>query len=230
MKGSSSRNRAIFVGCIPRILRRILCFNTLSNYPFDNNDHLKEDCNEKSDVSNTGTTSPGVVAKLMGLESLPLLERRRRMIIPITYEEAEDENFLIFSFESQLKKKKSGKKKSGIKNNKENINKAVSKGDLLGDLQVVENGKSNVLRPLNNNNNYCQRNVRLKRSKVNSDTEVDSENSSPNSVLEFVEFSGHHHQQASCSGMLLEWKIQECEGHCVRSLKNVKVLRRKKVC
>ncbi|KAI3461664.1 hypothetical protein Pfo_018327 [Paulownia fortunei] len=256
---SSSRNGRT-AGCISRILRRILCFSSLPSCPFD---RLKEEVKDSSMAGATGT--PGIVARLMGLESLPLIEPiegsplmscadsfkksrspqvRRRWIIP-TYQELEDDNFFILSFEqegdgheSHIERRKSGKnsgrmqqsmgekcKKKSMRRreslqerNKENQGEnIVSKGNLLDGVVIqkdsnsgignnsdfqVEN-PSNVLRPLKNS---CQKPEKIRKKKakgdslaaINCETEGDSENSSPISVLEFVEFPTD--QETACSG------------------------------
>ncbi|KAF8018812.1 hypothetical protein BT93_H3648 [Corymbia citriodora subsp. variegata] len=53
-------------GCIAGVLRRILCSSSLPTHPFDNDrDQLQP--KEKNEPN----TTPGIVARLMGLESLP---------------------------------------------------------------------------------------------------------------------------------------------------------------
>lgn len=251
---SSCRNGRTAAGCISRILRRILCSSSL---PLCNFDHFKEDDKDSSVVIGASGSTPGVVARLMGLESLPHVEPieeslsissadsfkksrispqvRRRRIIP-AYQELEDDNFFILSFEqrggrheSHVKRRKSGKnseqsmgeecKKKNMRRrecsqgrNKENeeVN-MVSKGSLgsgirdNSDFQVENPG--NLLPPLKN---PCQKSEKTRTKKANGDnslaaainfeTEGDSENSSPNSVLEFVEFPTD--QESASSGLI----------------------------
>lgn len=245
---SASRNRRTSsAGCIARILRRILCFSSLPSCPFD---HFKED-EEKEDslllVDRPDT--PGLVARLMGLESLPRIDPieqspsansadsikkprspqvRRRRIIP-TYQELEDDNFFIFSFEHGTERRKSGANSDGMRRskslrrrerlqeeNKENegVN-VLSEANLDSDSNIRNESDfqaedtRNVLRPLNNSCQNPETLTRKKRAKedygsgaISSfETEGDSENSSPNSVLhEFVEFPTDI-QETGCSGL-----------------------------
>ncbi|GER28063.1 AMP-dependent synthetase and ligase family protein [Striga asiatica] len=163
-------------GCLPSVLRRVLCFGSLPTCALDCLEKVENEKLDSSfDPSSCGPT-PGLVARLMGLESLPLVERSSSgnsrdsccgLGIPITYQEDEDEEFYIFSFEYPRKRNKK-KKKRRVSGNKDD---------------------------------FCRESGRKKEAtKTEYGTEDGSENSSPNSVLEFVEFQADDDRQASCSG------------------------------
>ncbi|KAK3035464.1 hypothetical protein RJ639_032889 [Escallonia herrerae] len=83
--GSKSANS----GCLTGVLRRLLCFNDLPTYP---SDHIKEvefevneneilHCMKTEDkVGSSGT--PGIVARLMGLDSMPRIGLEKTQISP----------------------------------------------------------------------------------------------------------------------------------------------------
>ncbi|KAL7124734.1 hypothetical protein ABFS83_14G068900 [Erythranthe nasuta] len=206
MKPSSSSS------CISKILRRILCFSTSfssssSSSPFDH--QIKEERETSSLVGN-----PGIVARLMGLNTLPLriepidgspsisssdsvikksgspqVRRRRNNIVNLAYKELEDENYFILSFEheSKVERKKLRKKKSNSVKRRESLhenNNKENEGVVNSDFRV-ENS-SDVLRPLMNSFGESEKTRKKKGSGDYSfETEVYSEKSSPNSVLEF---------------------------------------------
>ncbi|KAK4412460.1 hypothetical protein Salat_2893100 [Sesamum alatum] len=244
---SISKNGRASSGCIARVLRRILCFSSLPSCPFD---YFKEDEEKKDGLLLGRPDNPGIVARLMGLESLPGPDRidrspsayssrkrrssqvRRRQIIPTSYQELEDENFFILSFEhgdadrhefsrrksrassDGMKKKKSMRRRgSGQEQDKENEGVNVLPKEKLDSDSNIRSGSDfqaentrNVLRPLENS---CQKSdilTRKKRAKedyglgpISFVTEGDSENSSPNSVLEFVDYPTDI-QETACSG------------------------------
>lgn len=242
---SPSSNGTTAAGCISKILRRILCFSSLSySCPFDH--HTKEEQRESSAI---GGAVPGIVARLMGLSSLPRIEpiegsptisscpdsfkksrspqvvMRRKIRVP-AYQELEDDKFFILSFErrgdrhgshverwrlsknsdrteqSKCKKKSMRRTRENLQGkNKENRGLLmVSKGTLDRDYEVDQN-PSNVLL------DSCRKPEKRRKKKGNGDRfaafnverEGDSENSSPNSVLEFVEFPTD--QESSCTGL-----------------------------
>ncbi|KAL0434714.1 UNVERIFIED_CONTAM: hypothetical protein Sradi_0179300 [Sesamum radiatum] len=189
----------------------------------------------------------------MGLESIPGVDRidqspsansskkprspqvRRQRIIP-TYQELEDDNFFILSFEhggvdrhelspveqrksrsgsDRMKKKKSMRRRgSSQERDKENelgegvLPKVSSDSDSkigTGSDFQAENAR-NVLRSLENSCQKSDISTRNKRGKqdyglgtMSCETEGESENSSPNSVLEFVDFPTDI-QETACSG------------------------------
>ncbi|KAL2238331.1 uncharacterized protein LOC105163998 [Sesamum indicum] len=249
---STSTNGRTSAGCIARVLRRILCFTSLPSCPFD---HFKEDEKKKDGLLVKRAETPGIVARLMGLESIPGIDRieqspsansskkprspqvRRQRIIP-TYQELEDDNFFILSFEhggvdrhelspvgqrksrassDRMKKKKSMRRReSPQEQDKENElrvlhvlpkenSDSVPKIRTGSDFQA-ENTR-NVLRPLENSCQKSDISTTNKRTKqdyglgtlISCETEGESENSSPNSVLEFVDFPTDI-QETACSG------------------------------
>ncbi|KAL0370698.1 UNVERIFIED_CONTAM: hypothetical protein Sangu_0387900 [Sesamum angustifolium] len=246
---STSRNGRTSAGCIARVLRRILCFTSLPSCPFD---QFKEDEKKKDGLLVDRPETPGIVARLMGLESIPGIDRieqspsansskkprspqvRRQRIIP-TYQEQEDDNFFILSFEhggvdrhelspveqrkswassGRMKKKKSMRRReSWQEQDKENelrvdvLPKENSDSDSkirTGSDFQAENARS-VLRPLENSCRKFDISTRNQRTKqdfglgtnISFETEGESENSSPNSVLEFVDFPTDIQETAS---------------------------------
>ncbi|PIN25441.1 hypothetical protein CDL12_01807 [Handroanthus impetiginosus] len=196
-------------GCIFKILRRILCFSSLAPSTFD---HIQENEKENS-LEIGGSDNLGIVARLMGLESRPESisspQKRTRRIIP-AYQELEDENFFILSFENsenitkKMKKvrRRRRRRESSKEMNNENADlNMISQGDLDLDSCIknesdfkVEINPRKVLCPLKNS---CQNSEKIRK---NIDIkEGDSENSSPNSVLEFVDFSNDQ-ETAAFSG------------------------------
>ncbi|KAL3829055.1 hypothetical protein ACJIZ3_017857 [Penstemon smallii] len=212
LSSSNSKNGPSPGCCIARVIRRILCIsNAPSSYPFD---HFKE---EENDPLVPG--APGIVARLMGLESstTPItrnpstdsLRKSSRKIIPTTYQEFEDENFFILSFDqeeentefipSKCKKKK--KKKSRRRRRRKSFHQEWDKENEGFKEGLEENldppnhnkkdSRSIVLGPLKNS---CQKSERFMKMKAKQDklgivkieNECDSENSSPNSVLDFL--------------------------------------------
>ncbi|XP_047956934.1 uncharacterized protein LOC125202558 [Salvia hispanica] len=164
-------------GCLSRILRRILCF---SNLPLCSFDHFRADESQSPGQTSAPGSTPGVVARLMGLDSpvpragpvheeiaankLKTPVRRLRDLPP--YQELEDDKFFILSFEKRRQRK--SKKREGLEGkNKENENPEKSKRKM---------GKK-----------YA----------VSFENEGDSENSSPNSVLEFLGYSADQESVSS---------------------------------
>lgn len=239
-------------GCIGGVLRRLLCLNSLPTYPSDHFREADHNNNNDSQVFDElpcvkpeekieGSGTPNLVARLMGLESLPQIdsnsisrsrsmnsvdslkeiqsiEERHRRVKSFretpTFLELEDENFLILSFESgaermklavkgrksemgsaQLPKNKKTECVSG--QNKENRCSNYSSDE---ELKVVHfKDSSNILRPKNNSSSEKTRFAgptrKMKKRKDEClplkkiETESDSENSSPVSVLDNVDFS-----------------------------------------
>ncbi|KAL9140912.1 hypothetical protein ABFS82_14G068800 [Erythranthe guttata] len=207
MKPSSSSS------CISKILRRILCFSTSFSSSSSFDTQIKEE-RETSSLVGGAFNNPGIVARLMGLNTLPLriepidgspsisssdsvikksgspqVRRRRNNIVNLAYKELEDENYFILSFEheSKVERKKLRKKKSNRVKRRESLhenNNKENEGGVNSDFRV-ENS-SDVLRPLMNS---CGESEKTRKKKGSGDysfeTEVYSEKSSPNSVLEF---------------------------------------------
>ncbi|XP_019168504.1 PREDICTED: uncharacterized protein LOC109164358 [Ipomoea nil] len=249
-------------GCIAGMFRRLLCSNALPTHPADHvssvsthpSDHavqknqrikLEEGKNSKKIES---LASTGVVARLMGLESMPRVELNPNKAIARsqsmnsmdslrelkstkeknlracsfreipTYLELEDENFFILSFEyggkqrrSENEKKtrktekvKNGRRESVHQNNKENqdINQVSDKNLNASEIITGSHGKlqdsTNILRPTRKDaskkkDEYKQERFKKKKKKDRRDAkkieaDCDSEKSSPNSVLGFLEF------------------------------------------
>ncbi|KAI3801539.1 hypothetical protein L1987_29646 [Smallanthus sonchifolius] len=172
---SSSTTNYTPTGCIPTVLRRLLCFHTLPTFPLDN--HIKESYvdNDFQELycGNKLKGNPGIVGKLMGLDSMPdenpidkLLEFRKKgsyVLEAPAFVEVENEKFIILSFE------RGGKDK---------------------ELQLNSCKLSNLRK---NSKKLCENSRKKKVEK--GETESDSENSSPVSVLEFS-----NHQETSYSG------------------------------
>ncbi|XP_073151489.1 uncharacterized protein [Henckelia pumila] len=202
----NSKNRR-HGGCMGRFLRRILCINSIRSPP------PEEEQKEPPMACTESASTPGIVARLMGLEPLPFMESiarspvlksfepfrkprspdgRYHRIIPTYKEVLEDENFFILSFESMDFSRRSrsgsgsGKKKlqgSGVKCKK--------KGTRRGSLQ--ERDEQNVDGNSDQNSNTHGR-ERKKKAKgdgnlavIKPETEGNSQNSSPISVLDFIE-------------------------------------------
>ncbi|KAL8516371.1 hypothetical protein ACS0TY_014865 [Phlomoides rotata] len=172
-------------GCISRILRRILCF---SNLPLRSFHNFNKD--EETIVESCSST-PGLVARLMGLESLPPIIHKstsppQRIILP-AYRELQDDNFFILSFERRKSSKNSNTNFSD-KSQKQRRKRRRRERDMVFSQGVLEF----EIRP------------RIRAKKANPPVELgyeaegDSENSSPNSVLEFVGFPAD--QEPASSG------------------------------
>ncbi|KAK9124519.1 hypothetical protein Sjap_014121 [Stephania japonica] len=75
-------------GCLPGVLRRLLCAGSLRTHPFDcvkdgngvDSGAHKKDLNFITKNVESGSMTPGLVARLMGLESLPDSSSARRRI------------------------------------------------------------------------------------------------------------------------------------------------------
>lgn len=205
--------------CIARIIRRILCVSTLPSSPFD---HFKE---EEKDPSAT----PGLMARLMGLESVPpgdsvelhrksRSQKTRKKVIPM-YQEFEDEKFFILSFDRvgrnvdypvvERWKSSSRSAKEGHGNRKKHRRRRrhSNKENIDADKTVCEvrmRNSSNVRRDLKNSSkeSNAARNVMESLAVMKLKAEANSENSSPNSVLDCLEFPPDH-KQSSNSGLIL---------------------------
>ncbi|KAI3811531.1 hypothetical protein L1987_21255 [Smallanthus sonchifolius] len=174
---SSSTTNYTPTGCIPAVLRRLLCFHTLPTFPLDN--HIKESYvnNDFQEFycGNKLKGNPGIVGKLMGLDSMPdenpinklrelkLRKKGNYVLEAPAFVEVENEKFIILSFEGGGKDK---------------------------ELQLNSCKLSN----LGKNSKKLSENSRKKKVEKG-ETESDSENSSPVSVLEFSD-----HQETSYSG------------------------------
>lgn len=177
--GGGGRDTTTTAGCLSRILRRILCFSGL---PLCSLDRIKEEEREGDVVIGAPGATLGVVARLMGLDSIPRVGpigktplssgqadscsprlRPPRGSIP-AYRELEDDNFFILSFEKSRRRKSSRKSCKKIEKN----NTKLTKKDCLA-------------------------------AKITFENEDESENSSPNSVLEFVGFSAD--QESASPGL-----------------------------
>ncbi|XP_076939009.1 uncharacterized protein LOC143607450 [Bidens hawaiensis] len=185
---SSSASDYSPAGCVPAILRRLLRLHTLPTFPLDNHSNHNEF--DEPYCANKPKGDPGIVGKLMGLDSMPevnpidnwrelkLKKKGGYVLKAPVFVELENDKFIILSFEGDGKDKelesgfsKNQKGKSRIKLNQELVN---CHGEVMGSCKLSNLGK-----------NY----------KKACNTECDSENSSPVSVLEF---SGN--QEASYSG------------------------------
>ncbi|KAL1541071.1 hypothetical protein AAHA92_25335 [Salvia divinorum] len=175
-------------GCLSRILRRILCF---SNLPLCSFDQFQADERESPGQTSVPGSTPGVVARLMGLDSSVVPRTRHvheempgdklkttsvvRDLPP--YQELEDDKFFILSFEKRKSSRKS-QMEGKSKKNKENENPE----NLLNDpFRKTEKSKRKM----------------GKKYAVSFENEADSENSSPNSVLEFLGYSADQESVSS---------------------------------
>ncbi|XP_057772485.1 uncharacterized protein LOC130992040 [Salvia miltiorrhiza] len=196
---SSCGGRIGSPGCLSRILRRILCF---SNLPLCSFDHFQAD--ESPGPTSAPGSTPGVVARLMGLDSIPRAEaleqssadqfktsrlRRLRDIPP--YRELQDDNFFILSFEKRRESRRDREKRRRDRDREREC--------LQGKNKENENPE-NLLLLLNNPCEKTEKSKKImgKKYAITFENEADSENSSPNSVLEFVGFSAD--QESVCSG------------------------------
>ena len=138
MKSSSSSlslvSKTHSFGCISLFLQRLLCSGASSTYPSDQITESPEFFDEPARVRGH---SPGAVARLMGLESLPVTDKtrvvsrsrsvnsdenvksdddeiqgkHRRVKSTLEYVELEDDNFFILSFEKDRNDKAFGELK-----------------------------------------------------------------------------------------------------------------------
>ncbi|KAL3850586.1 hypothetical protein ACJIZ3_012468 [Penstemon smallii] len=208
--------------CFRRILRRIFCMSRLSSCPshhhhhHHHHHHIKEE--EEDPLLPDASTAPGVVARLMGLESLPDIDtnsiRRRRKSIP-TYTEIQDDKFVILSFdqlsmEDSMKVNLNSAEKKQIvraKCKKKRIqewNKENSEEDSNSDRNITDFHVRNSGYVLKNlcQNSHLDMKKKAKQERlavVKFGIEDDSENSSPNSVLDVLEFSPGAHSGDSIS-------------------------------
>ncbi|KAF3562839.1 hypothetical protein DY000_02017830 [Brassica cretica] len=142
MKSSSSSlsfgSKTHSFGCISLFLQKLLCSGAISTYP---SDQITEPCFESLDFTSEPARvrggEPGAVARLMGLESLPVADKtrvvsrsrwvnsgedvkrdddeiqgkHRRVKSTLEYVELEDDNFFILSFEKARNDKAFGELK-----------------------------------------------------------------------------------------------------------------------
>ncbi|KZV53574.1 hypothetical protein F511_27298 [Dorcoceras hygrometricum] len=200
-----------------RILRRILCIKSISSR------QLEEDDEKESPIMACESAStPGIVARLMGLEPLPFMEsivrspvlksfepfrkprspdgRYHRIMIPSYQEVLEDENFFILSFEGVDSPRRFGSG-SSRKTQGSGVIKCKKKG--TGRVSWQERDEENVGLCVeginitssspdpNLNNDERERKKKVKRDDklavIKQESEGNSQNSSPNSVLDFIE-------------------------------------------
>lgn len=208
-------------GCITRIFHRIFCSSGgLQTHPSEQIREIYSNSIENGKVqelktnSNTSiTSSPGIVARLMGLDSMAQKENeigyeatsRIKNDVP-AFELHENENFLVFSFESgkkskELKSRGRRKEKSSLgrcelkKKKREKVND--EKGSLRneGEFQVddslvkvgSEDGRS--LESVKRKEVANGEKMKRKKGKVSVEKKVESEccseDSSPVSVFDF---------------------------------------------
>ncbi|KAI3514052.1 hypothetical protein L1887_12368 [Cichorium endivia] len=220
----SSTSEFPTTSCIPAALRRLLCFHSLPTLPFDY--HIEEYGRNELDENYCGNKlngSPGIVAKLMGLDSMPAgnsinqwselrLQKKRAYVHEApTFVELENEKFIILSFEGGGKDKelelKSSKTRKGLIEFKEKTRHM--KNQEMRICQTPENDAEvkNSCELFDSKSGFDKNSKKLcetecaktggLRNKIHQkvETESDSENSSPVSVLEFPD-----HQEASHSG------------------------------
>ncbi|KAL8236775.1 hypothetical protein R6Q59_017856 [Mikania micrantha] len=208
--------------CIPAILRRLLCFHSLPTFPLDN--HIKESCQsnefDKLYCANKLRSNPGIVGKLMGLDSMPAgklidncgelkLQRKGNCLVleAPTFVELENEKFIILSFEGGGKDKElklnSSKYRKGLVESKGKARNKVNQETIITQSSMNDNEVMNSCKLSNlgkNSGRSCdsdcvKRAIPRKKKHEKVETESDSENSSPVSVLEFSV-----HQEAAYSG------------------------------
>lgn len=164
-------------GCLSSILRRFLGLHTLPTLPFEHDIKETFQCNEVNELKDG---NPGIVAKLMGLDSMPLELRKKgnRVLEAPRFVELENDKFIILSFEGGGKDKElklNSSKKRNKKNQETSICQSPKNSCELFNLKTDFDSKK-----------LCN-------------TESDSEKSSPVSVLEFPD-----HQQALHSGLIIK--------------------------
>ncbi|KAI3772228.1 hypothetical protein L6452_03409 [Arctium lappa] len=209
---SSTTDYTATARCFPALLRRLLCFHSLPTLPFDH--HITESYkNHEFDelyCANKLDANPGIVAKLMGLDSMPAIgELRKGSCVneAPSYIELENEKFIILSFEGGGKDKELGLKPSKTQKgfiefkektrNKKNQEMRVCRspendGEVTNSCKLFDFNKNSE----KTCDTDCARRPRSRKKKLTEvDTDSDSENSSPVSVLEFPD-----HQEASHSG------------------------------
>nr|XP_043622421.1 uncharacterized protein LOC122594011 [Erigeron canadensis] len=179
-------------GCFPTLLRRLLGFNTFQTLPFDH--HIKEfsSSNEFEDKGN-----PGIVAKLMGLDSMPtelgFKKKGRNVHKAPSFIELENDKFIILSFEGGGKDKELGllncsktrKSLIEIKEKSRNQEKPICQS-------IVNDGE--VMNSFKLLDKKCVKSEKSVKKMVEKDElECDSENSSPVSVLEFQDYQHGSH-------------------------------------
>ncbi|GKC35246.1 translation initiation factor IF-2 like protein [Tanacetum coccineum] len=192
---STSEPNYATTSCIPSLLRRLLCFHTLPTLPFDHYHHENEEFCESNEFDEVCGDSMvkgdvGIVAKLMGLDSMPTQFRKKvrcGLHVPSFVEVENDDKFIVLSFEElNLSKRRKG---LGDKKNQEK--RACGSQDFDGG--GVNSSESGFDK---NCERMCDKKGKLRKKLVEKDEiESDSENSSPVSVLEFPD-----HQEASNSG------------------------------
>ncbi|KAL7586999.1 hypothetical protein Lser_V15G38290 [Lactuca serriola] len=211
---SSSTSEFPTTSCIPAALRRLLCFHSLPALPFDH--HIEEsfEDNEFDELycDNKLKGSPGIVAKLMGLDSIPIgnsinqwsklgLQKRSDYVREApSFVELENEKFIILSFEGGGKdtelKLKSPKTRKCLPEFQEKTRNR--KNQEMSICQSPVNGGEGLkysceLLDFNQNSKKscdteCAKRRRSRNNNLEKvEIESDSENSSPVSVLEFKE-------------------------------------------
>ncbi|XP_075499492.1 uncharacterized protein LOC142537907 isoform X2 [Primulina tabacum] len=195
-------------GCMGKILRRILCINSISS------PRPEEDEKEPPMACESDSSTPGIVARLMGLESLrsPVLKsfepfRKPRLpdgryhrMIPTYQEILEDENFFILAFESMDFHSGKRNQGSGVKCKKKGTRRGSShewEEENVG-LSVEEMNNSCNSNP-NSNARKREKKKKVKRDDnltvIKPETEGSPQNSSPNSVLDFMESAPSHRSE-----------------------------------
>nr|GMD73404.1 transcriptional regulator ATRX homolog isoform X2 [Ipomoea batatas] len=193
-------------GCIAGMFRRLLCSNALPTHPSDHmssvsthpsSDHaiqLRKSEEGKNSKKIESLASAGVVARLMGLESMPRVELNPNKAIARSQSMNSMDSLRELNFEYggktaelRSKQRRSEKVKNSCRRresvhqkNKENLDRnqvSVEENQKGSEIITGSNGKlqdsTNILRP-------------TRKDKIEAD--CDSEKSSPNSVLGFVEF------------------------------------------
>nr|GMD73300.1 transcriptional regulator ATRX homolog isoform X2 [Ipomoea batatas] len=220
-------------GCIAGMFRRLLCSNALPTHPADHmssvsthpsSDHAIQRRKSEEGKKIESLASTGVVARLMGLESMPRVElnpnkaiaRSQSMSsmdslrelkstkeknlracsfreIP-TYLELEDENFFILSFEyggktAELrpKQRRSEKVKNSCRR-RESVHQKNKENLDINQVSVEENQKGSEIITGSDGKLQDSTNILRPTRKDKIEADCDSEKSSPNSVLGFVEF------------------------------------------
>ncbi|PWA49900.1 hypothetical protein CTI12_AA477350 [Artemisia annua] len=189
---STSEPNYATTSCIPSLLRRLLCFHNLPTLPFDHYSHQNEEFCESNefDEDSKQKGDVGIVAKLMGLDSMPTEFRKKGrcvLDVPSFVEVENDDKFIVLSFEElNLPKRRKG---SGDKKNQDKPFCRIREFDGEGVISSESGFDKNCKK-------MCGKEEKLRKKLVERDEiESDSENSSPVSVLEFLD-----HQEATNSG------------------------------
>ncbi|XP_073270298.1 uncharacterized protein [Primulina huaijiensis] len=233
----NSKNRR-HGGCMGRILRRILCINSISS------PRPEEDEKEPPIIAcESASSTPGIVARLMGLEPLrsPVLksfepfrkprspDRRYHRIIPSYQEVLEDENFFILSFESMDFHSGKRKQGSGVKCKKKGTRRGSSQEWDEENVEFSVEGMNNSCNSdPNSNTRKREKKKQVKRDDnltvIKPETEGSPQNSSPNSVLDFMESTPSHSSEDisrlknSKLRRTLSEELENCTNHKERTL------------